>query len=268
MTSTPFAVNCSILLTDRDVPARLDAVRQAGFAAVEFWWPFASATPSDAEVEAFVTAVRNSGLQLVALNLFAGDMPAGDRGVVSWPGREDELRRSTELAARIGGELNCRLFNALYGNRRPDVDAAAQDDLAVQNLGTVATELARVEGTVLVEPVSGADAYPLRTADDVVAVLDRVERETGAGNLALLLDVYHVATNGDDVLGAIDRHRSRIAHVQVADAPGRGAPGSGELALQTWIDRLRSVGYQGVLALEYRSDETDPFTWRDQGVLT
>lgn len=268
MTNTSFAVNCSILLTDRDVPARLEAVRLAGFTAVEFWWPFATATPSDPEVEAFVTAVRDSGLQLAALNLFAGDMPAGDRGVVSWPGRAEELSASAELAAQIGAELGCRLFNALYGNRHPESTAAAQDQLAVRNLAAVATELARIDGTVLVEPVSGAAAYPLRTADDVIAVLDRVEQETGADNLALLLDVYHLATNGDDVRAAIDRHRARIAHVQVADAPGRGAPGTGELPLQSWIDELRSGGYRGWVALEYRSDDTDPFTWYDQGVLS
>src|SRR5690606_3351787 len=88
-------------------------------------------------------------------------------------GRAEELSASAELAAQIGAELGCRLFNALYGNRHPESTAAAQDQLAVRNLAAVATELARIDGTVLVEPVSGAAAYPLRTADDVIAVLDR-----------------------------------------------------------------------------------------------
>lgn len=263
-----YAVNCSIMLTEHDVPDRLDAVRAAGFDAVEFWWPFTSAAPADAEVETFIRAVDSSGLRLVALNLFAGDMPAGDRGIVSWPGRTDELHASVRVAAYVGEALGCRSFNALYGNRQPGVTPQAHDELAVRNLAHVATELAHSGATVLVEPVSGNPAYPLRTADDVVTVLDRVADETGVTNAGLLLDVYHLATNGDDVAAAIHRHGTRIAHVQLADAPGRGAPGTGELPLRTWVADLVAGGYDGWIALEYTSSAADPFSWKEQGVLT
>lgn len=81
------AVNCSILFTELPLLERPAAAREAGFEAVEFWWPFAEAVPGDAEVEGFVTAIRDAGVQLVGLNFFAGDMPGGDRGLVSWPKR-------------------------------------------------------------------------------------------------------------------------------------------------------------------------------------
>lgn len=252
---TPYyAVNCSIMMRDREVTERLDAVRAAGYEAVEFWWPFPTATPADTEIDAFIDGIRTAGVHLVGLNLFAGDMPAGERGVISQPGREDELRASIRIAAHIGSALNCRAFNALYGNRLSDVTPREQDELAVRNLGFAAAELSGI-GTVLVEPVSGADDYPLRTADDVATVLDRVESETGSGNAGMLLDMYHLAVNGDDVPAAIERHRSRIAHVQVADAPGRGAPGTGELPLAAWVDDLVSGGYRGWIALEYVGSE-------------
>jgi hydroxypyruvate isomerase len=51
---------------------------------------------------------------------------------------------------------------------------------------------------VLVEPVSGAPRYPLRTAADAVAVIDRVAAATGVANLGLLCDLYHLASNADD----------------------------------------------------------------------
>ncbi|QUX28080.1 TIM barrel protein [Nocardiopsis akebiae] len=256
-----YAVNCSIMMKDRPPEQRLAAVREAGFEAVEFWWPFAEPVPAEAEVESFVDTVRASGLRLVGLNLFAGDMPGGDRGVVSWPDRAGELRANAAVVRRIGEALGCRSFNALYGNRRADVSDAEQDAAAVRALGEVAGTLAEIGGTVLIEPVSGAPSYPLLTADDAVAVIERVEHETGADNLRLLFDVYHLAVNGDDVPAALARHRGRVGHVQVADAPGRGAPGTGGLPLRGWMRDLDGGGYDGWAALEHAGDGPDPFGW-------
>lgn len=264
MRSTRFAVNCSIMLKDLPLAERLAVAKDAGFEAVELWWPFGTATPDDSSVDSLIATVRTSGLQLVGLNLFAGDLAAGDRGVVSWPGREAELRESTRIAARIGDELGCRAFNALYGNRQAEPSAAEQDALAVRNLREAAAELAKIGGTVLVEPVSGVDSYPLKTAADVAAVIDQVD----ADGVGLLLDVYHLAINGDDVAAAIERHRPLIAHVQIADAPGRGAPGTGELPLRDWIGDLADGGYDGWIGLEYLTDgDGDPFAWHRKGIL-
>jgi hydroxypyruvate isomerase len=261
MPAPRYAVNCSIMLKDRPVASRLDAVRDAGVEAVEFWWPFATPTPTDAEVDTFVETIRASGLQLIGLNLYAGDMPGGDRGVVSWPDHTEALRANVEIVRHIGESLGCRAFNALYANRRPAPPAAEQHATAIRNLGYVAEQLAAIGGTVLVEPVSGAEQYPLTSARDVVGVLDRVADETGATNLGLLLDVYHLAVNGDDVPGAIQQYRPRIAHVQVADMPGRGAPGTGDLPLRDWLADLLTGGYTGWIALEYVSDDPNPLAW-------
>jgi hydroxypyruvate isomerase len=265
MTAPRYAVNCSILLKDLPVPERLAAVRQAGIDAVEFWWPFASVVPDDAEVDAFVGQIRDSGLRLIGLNLFAGDMPAGDRGIVSWPGRDAELAANLDVVVAIGDALGCRAFNALYGNRQPGASPDGQDELAARNIAAAADALAGIGGVVLLEPVSGVPAYPLKAADDVVRVIDRVAAESGATNVGLLMDVYHLAVNGDDVPTAIARHRSRIAHVQIADAPGRGSPGTGELPLPEWTDDLIGGGYEGWFALEYLSDAADPFAWMTEG---
>ena len=257
-----FAVNCSIMLTRMSISDRLAAVRAAGIDAVEFWWPFEAAAPPVPDVDYFIRVVRRSGLQLVGLNLFAGDLRAGDRGVVSWPGREPELRANLEVVLRIGEELNCQRFNALYGNRQPGFSAAEQDAVALRTLGLAAAELAKIGGTVLVEPVSGADAYPLKSADQAVAILDRMQEHADAPNVGFLLDVYHLAANGDDVSAAIARHFGHIAHVQLADAPGRGAPGTGELPLGQWVDELLAAGYDGWYALEHLGEEVEVPSWQ------
>jgi hydroxypyruvate isomerase len=258
-----YAVNCSIMFTELPLLERPAAAKAAGFDAVEFWWPFAEAVPADSEVDAFVASIEDAGVQLVGLNFFAGDMPGGDRGIVSWPGRRSEFLENVALTTTIGERLGCEAFNALYGNRIDDVAPAAQDDLAAENLGVAARAAARCGATVLVEPVSGAERYPLKTAADALAVVDRVRTETGARGIGLLADLYHLAVNGDDVDAVIAQHGRRVAHVQIADAPGRGEPGTGDLPLMRQLAALEANGYAGWIGLEYKptTTTTDSFGW-------
>ena len=261
--SLAYEVNCSILFTELPLLERPAAAKEAGFDAVEFWWPFTVAVPADGEVEAFVRAVGDAGVRLVGLNFFAGDMPGGDRGLVSWPARSGEFRDNVEVTIGIGERLGCRAFNALYGNRVDDADPAAQDDLAVENLAVAGRAAARIGGTVLVEPVSGAPRYPLRTAADAVGVIDRVAADTGVGNLGLLCDLYHLAVNGNDLDRVIVTYSDRVAHVQIADAPGRHEPGTGTLDLDRYLGALTAAGYRGWVGLEYVPSRTsaDSFAW-------
>jgi hydroxypyruvate isomerase len=258
-----YEVNCSILFTELPLLERPGAAKAAGFDGVEFWWPFATAVPADAEVEAFVRSIGDAGVQLAGLNFFAGDRPGGDRGLVSWPARSDEFRDNVAVTVGIGERLGCRAFNALYGNRVEGADPAAQDELAVENLAIAGRAAARIGGTVLVEPVSGAPRYPLRSAADAVGVVDRVADRTGVGDLGFLCDLYHLATNGDDLDQVIATYGDRVAHVQVADAPGRHEPGTGDLDLDRHLGELAAAGYRGWVGLEYQPSgaSADSFAW-------
>src|SRR6185503_16551958 len=154
---TSYLVNCSILFTELPLPERPAAAREAGFDAVEFWWPFDRAVPTNQEMADFVAAVRDAGVRLVGLNFPAGDLPAGDRGLVSWPGRAEEFRAGVECAVSIGEQLGVRVFNALYGNRVDSVDA-------VTAIGRVPADNVRLL----------ADLYHLAiNGDDVDAVIAR-----------------------------------------------------------------------------------------------
>jgi hydroxypyruvate isomerase len=260
---TRYDVNLSILFTELPLHERPGAARSAGFDAVELWWPFDVAVPGDGEVDALVRAIQDAGVALVGLNFFAGDMPGGDRGLVSWPARGAEFRDNVEVTVAIGERLGCRAFNALYGNRVDDATPRQQDDLAVEHLTLAAEAAGRIGGVVLVEPVSGAPRYPLRTAADAVGVIDRVQRETGASNLRFLCDLYHLAVNGDDLDKAIELYADRVGHVQIADAPGRHEPGTGSLDLDGPLGALAASGYDGYVGLEYTPSgaSADSFGW-------
>jgi Hydroxypyruvate isomerase len=263
MSALRYAVNCSILFTELPLLQRPAAVKAAGFDAVEFWWPFTQAVPRDAGVAAFERAITDAGVRLIGLNFFAGDMPGGDRGLVSWPARSAEFRDNIEVTVGIGERLGCRAFNALYGNRVDDASPAEQDDLATENLALAAAAAERIGGVVLVEPVSGAPRYPVLTAADALRVIDRVRAETAAGNVGFLADLYHLAVNGDDLDAVIATHGPEVAHVQIADAPGRNEPGTGKLDLPGYLGALAAAGYAGWVGLEYKPSgaSADSFDW-------
>lgn len=233
-----YAVNCSILFTELPLLERARAARDAGFDAVEFWWPFDRAVPDAAEVDAFVDSL--DGVRLIGLNLFAGNMPAGERGVLSDPARTDEFRASLEVTKEIAGRTGVRAFNALYGQN-------PRNETATENLRYAARTL---DGTVLVEPLARGlnGAYPLETAEDVIGVLDEVR----LGDVKFLFDTFHLASNGADLVKVIDAYAPRIGHVQLADAPGRGAPGTGEIDFEAVLAALDRHGYDGWIAYEHK----------------
>jgi hydroxypyruvate isomerase len=200
---------------------------------------------------------------LVGLNFFGGDLGGPDAGLASIPARADEFHRSVELAVGLARRLGTRRFNALFGARLQGVDAAAQDELGVGSLIDAARAVAAIDGVVMVEPLSGPKPYPLRTAADAMAIVDRVRGEGGVANVGLLADFFHLASNGDDVSAAIDRYAADIVHAQIADAPGRHEPGTGDLDLSDWTERLLAAGYDGWIALEYAPSgaSADSFGW-------
>jgi hydroxypyruvate isomerase len=252
-----------MLFTERALLDRPAAARDAGFDAVEFWWPWPDQpVPSDTAIDSFVRAIREAGVRLVALNFFGGDLQGDDCGVLSIPGRETQFRDNIDVVIGIAQQLGVTSFNALYGNRVDALEPAEQDELALSNIGRAATAADRIGGSVLIEPVSGRKPYPLRTASDAGGVV-AAARAAGHPNVALLFDVFHLVNNGDDVPAAIGAHAGIIGHVQIADCPGRGEPGSGMLDLDRYLSMLAAGGYRGYVGLEYHptADTATSLAW-------
>lgn len=256
-----YVLNCSTLLTELPVCERAQAAKDAGFDQVEFWWPFdGNPRPTSAEVDEFIASLDSAGVELKGLNFWAGNMGAGDRGMVSVIGAEDDFAANVAIAVEIGRRTGCRAFNALYGLRIDGQDPAGQDATAVANLALAAEAVAAIDGTVLVEPVSGAEAYPLKHYADAAEVVAAV-RADGPSNIAVLADFFHMSVNGDDVAAVIEAAAADFGHIQIADAEGRGAPGTGSLPLRDWINRAYALGYTGSVALEYKQDRATAFDW-------
>jgi hydroxypyruvate isomerase len=115
-----------------------------------------------------------------------------------------------------------------------------------------------------VEPLARGliGAYPLEPAADAAEVLGRV-RAAGAENVRFLFDTFHLATNGEDLEKAAREHAADIGHVQVADAPGRGRPGTGAIDFDRVFAVLDDIGYGGRISLEYvpQGPSAEEFGW-------
>lgn len=260
--SLRYSVNCSLVFTELPVNQRPATARAAGFDAVEFWWPFENPVPSDSDVDAFISAISNAGVHLSGLNFFAGQMPGPDRGVLSHPSRQQEFQDNIAVVVDIARNTGTKAFNALYGLRVADVPVAEQDQVAQRNLVAAAKAVAEIDGTVLIEAVSGAEDFPVKTARDALAVV-AAARGAGAPNVAFLADLFHLAMNGDDLAAVIRDHTPEFGHIQIADAPGRGEPGTGELPLDDLLTAAQSAGYNGYVGLEYKPTvpSSQSFAW-------
>ncbi|QYC39849.1 Putative hydroxypyruvate isomerase YgbM [Nonomuraea coxensis DSM 45129] len=250
-----FAVNLSILLTELPLLERPAAAAEHGFDAVELWWPFDGPEPTAAQTADLRRAIEAAGVRLTGLNFDAGDMAAGERGLLARPGGAERFLAAVGPAVRLAGELGCPVLNALYGNG-PGTDR----ELAVANLRRAADAAAGVGATVVVEALNAHENphYPITSSEAAFALIEEVDRE----NVAFLADLYHLHRMGEDVLGLIDRHAARFGHVQIADDPGRGRPGSGGMPYPEILARLAAAGYEGHVGLEYRHEGPGAFDWR------
>ncbi|MER8069302.1 TIM barrel protein [Streptomyces sp. NPDC094034] len=257
MTEAPFgrdryALNVSLVLAGLPVAERPAAAAAAGFGRIEMWWPFATPAPTSDEIGAVRDALSRAGVHLVCVNIDGGDHGAGERGLLADPGRRARCERSVLAVLRLAADTGCRLVNLPYGNRDPRVPVALQHRTAYENLLFAAGKAAAEGVTVLLEPLNSTDnpGYLLPDADGAARVLERA-REAGAGNVGMLLDVYHVARAGQDPALTIARHAPLIRHVQFADTPGRSCPGNGDIDFARVRRTLLTAGYEGSVGLEF-----------------
>ena len=263
-----FDVNCSILFTELPLLKRPEAARAAGFGAVEFWWPFAGPVPSDREVDAFTGALADAGVQLALLNFVGGDMAAGERGLLALPEGSAAFRANIDVCAGIAARTGCAVLNALYGNRADGLTRQEQDELAAENLALAAGAAAAAGATVVVEALNSYDSprAALISSRRALEVINLVRTQAGVTNVAFLADVYHLGKMGEDLPGVLAREAADIAHVQIADVPDRGAPGTGALDFEALFGQLAAQGYAGWIGCEYKpsdpADSATSFGWR------
>lgn len=250
-----FSANLTLLFPELPFLDRFDAASACGFKAVEFMFPY------DHERADIRERMAATGLEVDLFNLPAGDFAAGERGVACLPGREEEFRDGVDRALEYAQVLGTTKLNCLVGLRRP---TAARDDqraVLVANLRWAAERIGSTGRSLMVEPLNPVD-FPTFFLGSLPQARSLIA-DVGSPHLRLQFDVYHVQRTHGDIVTNLRAHAGMLGHVQIADAPDRHEPGTGELDFGYILGALDDLGYSGRVGAEYKPSTTtaDTFGW-------
>jgi hydroxypyruvate isomerase len=239
-----FSANLGFLFTELPFLDRFGAAARSGFVAIEY------ASPYEHRARDIGKRLADHGLTQALFNLPAGDWQAGERGIAILPGREAEFRDSVSRALDYAGELRCARLNCLAGIAPLGANRVALEETFVANLA-FAAEAARERGVkLLIEPINTRDmpGFFLNRSDEALRLINRV----GSDNLRLQADIYHMQVMEGDLARRLEAAMPSIAHIQIADNPGRHEPGSGEINYAFLLPLIDRLGYSGWVGCEYR----------------
>ena len=243
-----FSANLSFLFAEAPFLDRFEAAARAGFKAVEYMAPY------DHDPRAIARRLADLGLTQALFNLPAGDWESGERGLAILPDRVADFRDGVSRALDYADALGCQRLNCLAGVAPPDADRRALEATLLDNLAFAAEAAARRGVKLLIEPINIRDmpGFFLNRSDQALRLIDRV----GSDNLWLQADVYHMQIMEGDLARRLEAAAPRIAHIQIADNPGRREPGTGEINYGFLLPLIDRVGYDGWVGYEYRPTTT------------
>jgi hydroxypyruvate isomerase len=248
-----FAANLTMLYNEVPFLDRFAAAARHGFKGVEFMFPYPYRPAEIAE------RLQGHGLAMVLHNLPAGDWDGGERGIACHPDRVQEFRDGVGRAIEYATALGCKQVNCLAGKAPGGIPEAKLRDAFVENLAYAATQLGAAGIKLLIEPVNTRDIpgfYLNKTAQALKLIA-----EIGSDNLFLQYDIYHMQIMEGDLARTIEAALPKIAHVQLADNPGRNEPGTGEINYPFLFSFLDRIGYRGWIGCEYK-----PRTTTEEGI--
>lgn len=240
-----FAANLSFLFPDASFAARFDRAAAAGFSGVEYLFPY------DWPAEQLAGWLQAAGLEQVLFNLPPGDWAAGERGLACLPGRQDEFAEGLGRALAYAEVLGCKRVHCMAGLRPTGLPEAMLEACYIANLRLAAERFATIGATVLIEPINSRVDMPGYWLDDVNKAF-RLLRAVDRDNVKVQLDLYHAQIIQGDLARTIEAHLPDIAHIQIADNPGRHEPGTGEIHYPYLFALLDRLGYAGWVGCEYK----------------
>lgn len=240
--------NLSMLFTELPFMDRFAAAAKAGFKGVEYLFPY------DFAKEEISAELKAHGLAQILFNLPAGNWSEGERGIACHPDRVGEFRVGVAKAIEYAKALGNTQVNCLAGVAPAGIDHATLRRTFVENLRYAAAELESAGILLIVEPINSYDipGFYLNRSAQALDIFDEVR----SGNLKLQYDIYHMQRMEGELAATIERLLPHIAHIQVADNPGRHEPGTGEINYSFLFAHLDRLGYEGWIGAEYKPKTT------------
>jgi len=240
--------NIELLFTEAgEHPDRIRAAAAAGFDAVEMW------ATSAVDVDALAAALDETGVALTSILA-----EPRTNFALPWETLDaffEGLAQGIENAQRLNvPRIVLGSGTGFAGQKR------------VQNLERLvdvfSQAVERTEGSgvkLILEAVNTRVDHPGALTDSTVDAVT-VARGVNSPSFGILYDMYHSIVEGEDPATELKNAAGLVDYVQIADAPGRGEPGSGSVDWAAQLRVLRASGYDGPIGLEYfptvRSEES------------
>ncbi len=242
-----FAANLSMMFTEVEFPERFQAAAKAGFSAVEYLFPY------EWDSNLLAGKLHENNLQQVLFNLPPGNWDAGERGLASLPGRDEEFCAGINKAIACAGHLNLSRLHCMAGIRDQSIDHEAQRDVYVSRLRRAAQLCADNSIQLLIEPINPVDipGYFLNDFGMALDILAEVNA-TAPDLLKLQFDIYHCHKIHGDVPAWLEKCRIHTAHLQIAGVPDRHEPDHGDLPLQEIMEVCAQLHPDLWIGCEYR----------------
>lgn len=240
--------NLSLLFTEVPLLERVAAAKAAGFEGVEIQFPY------EVPAQELKAALDAACLPLILINLPTGDLMRGGAGLAAVPALHAEFEAALAQALDYARIVKPQHVNVLAGRLSEGLEREDALQTLAERLRMTCDAFAGSGTDVLMEAINCHDMkdFLLNTPEHLQDMLERVARE----NLKVQLDLYHMARMGLELVDCIYALMGQIGHVQFADYPERGEPGSGELEFEAPLQVLADVGYDGWLGAEYRPTGT------------
>ncbi|MBB3772343.1 hydroxypyruvate isomerase [Angulomicrobium tetraedrale] len=239
-----FAANLTMLFNEVPFLDRFEKAASAGFTGVEYLFPY------DFPVEELVAKLKDNNLAQVLHNLPAGNWGGGERGIAILPDRVDEFRAGVDKAITYATALGSPQVNILAGIAPAGVEREVLHKTFIENLKYAAPRIQEAGLKLLIEPINTRDipGFFLNYTKQAKAIIE----EVGSDNLFIQYDIYHMQIMEGDLARTIEANLPRIAHIQLADNPGRNEPGTGEINYPFLFRHLDAIGYAGWVGCEYK----------------
>jgi hydroxypyruvate isomerase len=250
------AANITLMFTERPFLDRIDAAADAGFRGIE------CVAPYEAPAEVIAERLQRRGLELALFNFAIGDWAGGDRGIAADPLRVEDFYAEVGRARDYARATGCKRLHLMAGKVPRDADLGRWTETLVANVRFAAQAMASDGIEVMLEPINTRIDIPGYFYDTTAAAL-AVMGAVGRPNVKLQYDIYHMQIMEGDIARTIERLLPRIGHIQIADNPGRGEPGTGEINFPWLLARLDQLGYAGWVGAEYRpvGDTVEGLGW-------
>ncbi|MFC7693304.1 hydroxypyruvate isomerase family protein [Paeniroseomonas aquatica] len=156
------------------------------------------------------------------------------------------MKRALDYAAA----LSCPRLHLMAGLAPAGVPRDTLLSTYAANLAWAAEECAKLGVKPVIEPINHRDipGFFLNTMAEGAAIIEAV----GPEKLGLQFDLYHCQITEGDIVKRVEKHLPIIAHMQVADNPGRNEPGTGEVNWPFVFQAIDRLGFRGWIGCEYR----------------